>query len=111
MYHEGQKIVWLTLIEGKVTKVIGEITQIVGEWIFAKGKTRYGLEVTDRLTIHDCANCCHPSGELKFFLLADEDDNTAEFETEEAAKQWCADAGNEGPLAYTILCTDDFYYA
>lgn len=57
-----------------------------------------------------CANCCHPSGELKYFLLTDEDDNTAEFETEWAAKQWCADAGSEGPLAYTILCTADFHY-
>jgi hypothetical protein len=53
MYHVGQKIVWLTLIEGKVTKVIGEITQIVGEWIWAKGKTRYDIEVTDRLTVDD----------------------------------------------------------
>lgn len=53
MYQVGQKIVWLTLIEGKVTKVIGEITQIVGEWIWAKGKTRYDLEVADRLTVDD----------------------------------------------------------
>lgn len=53
MYQVGQKIVWITLIEGKVTKVIGEITQIVGDWIYAKGKTRYDLEVTDLLTIHD----------------------------------------------------------
>lgn len=53
MYHVGQKIVWLTLIQGKVTKVIGEITQIVGDWIWAKGKTRYDLEITDRLTVDD----------------------------------------------------------
>lgn len=57
-----------------------------------------------------CANCAHPSGDMKFFLLVDDDDNTVEFETEEAAKKWCADAGRDGPLAYTILCTDDFYY-
>lgn len=57
-----------------------------------------------------CANCAHPSGELKFFLLTDADDNTVEFETENAAKKWCADAGTDGPLAYTILCSDDFTY-
>ena len=57
-----------------------------------------------------CANCAHPTGDLKFFLLVDDDDNTVEFETEKAAKQWCADAGRDGPLAYTILCTDDFHY-
>lgn len=43
-------------------------------------------------------------------LLTDEDDNTVEFKTKEAAKQWCADAGDDGPFAYTILCTDDFDY-
>lgn len=57
-----------------------------------------------------CANCAHPSGELKFFLLVDEDDNTIEFESEKAAKKWCADNGNDGFFAYTILCTDDFIY-
>jgi len=57
-----------------------------------------------------CANCAHPSGDLKFFLLVDEDDNTVEFETEKAAKLWIADAGSDGLLAYTILCTDDFHY-
>ncbi len=58
-----------------------------------------------------CANCAHPSGDMKFFLLVDDDDNTIEFDTEQAAKLWCADAGSDGPFAYTILCTDDFSYA
>ena len=53
MYKVGQKITWLTSIEGKVTKVIGEITEIVGEWLYVTGKTRYDLEVKERLTIHD----------------------------------------------------------
>lgn len=57
-----------------------------------------------------CANCAHPSGDLKFFLLEDDDGNTVEFEDERAAKNWCADAGSDGALAYTILCTDDFSY-
>lgn len=57
-----------------------------------------------------CANCAHPSGEMKWFLLQDEDENTMQFETEEAAKIWCTDAGSDGPLVYAILCTDDFYY-
>lgn len=39
-----------------------------------------------------CANCAHPSGDLKFFLLEDDAGNTVEFETEQAAKIWCADA-------------------
>ena len=56
-----------------------------------------------------CANCAHPSGELKYFLLTDEDDNTAEFDTREAAEAWCKE-GNSGPLAFTILSTDDFHY-
>ena len=57
-----------------------------------------------------CANVAHPSGEMKWFLLQDEDENTMEFESEEAAKIWCADAGSDGWLAYSILCTDDFIY-
>ena len=57
-----------------------------------------------------CANCAHPSGDLKFFLLEDDDDNTVEFESREAAQKWCNEGGNNGPLAFTILCTDDFHY-
>ena len=57
-----------------------------------------------------CANCAHPSGELKYFLLVDENNNTIEFETEEAATAWCKDTGSDRPLAYTILCTDDFCF-
>lgn len=57
-----------------------------------------------------CANCAHSSGDVKYFLLVDEDGNTVEFETEKAAKEWCADAGSGGPIVYTILCTDDFHY-
>lgn len=54
MYHVGQKIDWLTIIDGSITKVVGEITQIVGEWMWVNGKTLCkNVEVTDRLTIHD----------------------------------------------------------
>jgi hypothetical protein len=57
-----------------------------------------------------CANCAHHSGDLKWFLLVDEDDNTVEFDTKEAAKEWCAVAENGMPIAYAILCSDDFNY-
>ena len=56
------------------------------------------------------ANCTHPSGDMKYMLLEDEDGNTIEFETEESAREWCAEAGSDGPFAYSILCTDDFNY-
>lgn len=54
MYHVGQKIDWLTVLDGSITKVVGEITQIVGEWMWVKGKTMCkNIEVTDKLTVHD----------------------------------------------------------
>ena len=56
-----------------------------------------------------CANCAHPSGDLKWFLLDDDDGNTVAFDTEVDAKKWC-DEANKDLLAYTILCTDDFSY-
>jgi len=56
-----------------------------------------------------CANCAHPSGEMKWFLLEDEDESTAEFDTFEDAKEWC-DNNESGLLAYTILATSDFLY-
>lgn len=39
MYHVGQKITWLTIFDGSITKVVGEVTQIVGEWMWVNGKT------------------------------------------------------------------------
>lgn len=57
-----------------------------------------------------CANCAHPSGDLKFFLLTDEYGNTVEFESEQAARAWCEGLDQSGPLAFTILCTEDFNY-
>lgn len=56
-----------------------------------------------------CANCAHPSGELKYFLAEDDDGNTIEFGTKGAAKKYCAQNYN-GVLAYVILCTSDFIY-
>ena len=54
MYHVGQKITWLTLIGGKVTKVIGEIIELESNfWIRAKGKTNQNIEVKDLLTVDD----------------------------------------------------------
>jgi hypothetical protein len=56
-----------------------------------------------------CANCAHPSGELKFFLLEDEDDNTVEFQNREEAEEWCKEH-DDWPLAYTIIWTGDFQF-
>jgi len=51
---EGQKISWLTTINGKATKVFGKITEIGGDFIFrAKGTTRTGFHVTDLLSVDD----------------------------------------------------------
>ena len=33
VYHVGQKISWLTMMNYSITSVSGEITQIVGDWI------------------------------------------------------------------------------
>lgn len=57
------------------------------------------------------ANCTHPSGESKFSLLEDQNGNTVEFDTFSAANQWCDYADSDAPLAYTVLCTDDFKIA
>jgi len=46
---------------------------------------------------------------MKWFLLEDEDESTAEFDTFEDAKEWC-DNNESGLLAYTILATSDFLY-
>lgn len=58
------------------------------------------------------ANCSHPSGELKWFLLEDDEGHTMEFDTPEAAKEWCDDAGagEEGPFAFSIIDTSDIKY-
>ena len=56
-----------------------------------------------------CANCVHPSGEMKWFLLEDEYENTVEFDTFEDAKEWC-DKNESDFLAYAILATSDFSY-
>lgn len=54
MYYVGQKITWLTIINGTITKVVGEITHIFGEYIWVKGKTLCkNIEVTDTLTFYD----------------------------------------------------------
>lgn len=56
-----------------------------------------------------CANCAHPSGELKYFLLVDDDDNTFEFKSRKEAQEWI-DENRDRPLAYTILYTGDFSF-
>ena len=56
-----------------------------------------------------CANCAHPSGEIKWFLLEDDDENTVEFETFNDALEW-VNTNPSGLLAYTILATSDFLY-
>ena len=51
---EGQKISWMTTINGKATKVFGEIAEIGGDFIFrAKGMSRTGFHVTDLLSVDD----------------------------------------------------------
>ena len=58
-YTVGQKITWLTIINGSITKVYGEITQIVEDWMWVKGKTLCtNTEVSDRLTIYDKSINC-----------------------------------------------------
>jgi len=64
---------------------------------------------TDDKYLIMCANCVHPSGEMKWFLLQDEDENTAQFETFEDAEEWCEEHPSD-LLAYTILATSDFSY-
>lgn len=56
-----------------------------------------------------CANVAHPSGELKYFLLVDDDDNTFEFKSREEAASWCKE-NDDRPLAYVILSTDEFEF-
>lgn len=56
-----------------------------------------------------CANCARPSGEMKWFLLQDEEGNAAEFDTFEDAAEWCEENPSE-LLAYAILATSDFTY-
>jgi len=46
---------------------------------------------------------------MKWFLLQDEEENTAEFDSYEDAKLWC-DENESDLLAYTILATSDFSY-
>lgn len=67
------------------------------------------MENTDDKYLIMCANCVHPSGKMKWFLLQDEEENTAEFSSFEDAKEWC-DANQSDLLAYTILSTSDFLY-
>lgn len=55
------------------------------------------------------ANTCHPSGELKFIMLADEDGETIEFESRDAAKEWVDDSQSDF-WAYTIIDTEEFVY-
>ncbi len=56
-----------------------------------------------------CANCAHPSGEMKWFLLEDDDENTVEFDAFNDAVEW-VNANPSDLLAYTILSTSDFLY-
>lgn len=59
-----------------------------------------------------CANCSHPSGELKYFLATDEDENTLEFENRKAATEWVLAAENVGmPFAYSLIAVDELSYA
>lgn len=67
------------------------------------------MEKTEDKYLIMCANCVHPSGEMKWFLLQDEDENTAQFDTFEDAKEWCEEHPSD-LLAYTILSTSDFSY-
>lgn len=55
------------------------------------------------------ANTCHPSGELKFLMVADEYGDTIEFESREEAKDWIIDSHSD-IWAYTIIDTEEFVY-
>lgn len=67
------------------------------------------MENTDDKFLIMVANCVHPSGKMKWFLLQDEEENTAEFNSYEDAELWC-DENKSALLAYTILATSDFSY-
>jgi hypothetical protein len=51
-----------------------------------------------------CCNTAHPSGELKYFLSSDEDDNTLHFDSEQDAKSHIKENGwQDGPIMYAVL--------
>ena len=51
-----------------------------------------------------CCNTAHPSGDLKYFLSADEDDNTLQFDSERDAKDYIKENGwHNGPIMYAAL--------
>lgn len=59
-----------------------------------------------------CVNLSHPSGELKYFLATDEDDNTLVFDNRQAATELVLQAENvDLPLAYSILDTGDLDFS
>ncbi len=50
----GQKISWLTIINGKITKLIGEVTDVIGSYVKCKGVCEVsGREYTDTLMDYD----------------------------------------------------------
>ena len=58
-----------------------------------------------------CLNTSTASGyQYAFFLLEDENDNTRVFDTEQEAMNEIIEMGDDGPFAYSILCTGDFKY-
>jgi hypothetical protein len=50
-----------------------------------------------------CANASHPSKELKFFLLEDEDGETLEFESLYEARTWCLNNPSEFVVYHTCI--------
>lgn len=49
----GTKISWLTLVNGKITRVEGKITDLVGDYYKSSGFTKTGVKINDLLSVQD----------------------------------------------------------
>jgi hypothetical protein len=69
-------------------------------------------DMEDSKYIIVCVNTAHPSGELKYFLATDNDDNTLVYDNRQAATDWVLEAENVNlPFAYSILDTGDLDFS
>lgn len=55
-----------------------------------------------------CANTAHPSGDLKYFLLEDDDENTVIFTSENDAEAHIKnEVWKDGPICYAVVTLGD----
>lgn len=52
-YQEGEKIKWLSILNGKITQLIGRVSSIQGETICAIGQDIFGNWWRDYVSIYD----------------------------------------------------------